>query len=167
MNEQQIVDYLKENFTRGVAFRFMPNEVQRWCMKHRDEDIFFRFSEEYGWGSKQLKICCLNSSVYALDHDYELKPEFFKQDWVEFEIDENGMFSFEGKRYYYREDARFEIENRDKFKGFGGWLSCDGNWRTYPALYREIDDIACYNGSCDCECEPAVPLKIRFWRLKK
>ena len=30
MKEQEIVDYLKENRTKGVAFGFMPNEVREW-----------------------------------------------------------------------------------------------------------------------------------------
>lgn len=165
MNEQQIVDYLKGNFQRGVAFRFMPNEVQRWCMKHAEEDIFFRFDDEHGWGSKQIRIWCLNSAVYALNYDYELKPEFFKPDWVEFELDEDGMFSFEGKRYYYREDDRFETENRDKFKGFGGWLF-DDIWRLVLRV-GDDDGFMMESYQQGMSVLPSIPVKIKFWRYKK
>lgn len=156
MNEKEIIEYLKQNKEKGIAFNFMPEEVKNWC-KSNNADLMVYDDDwsTFDWFDKR--------HVYCLPEDYKPKQRL-KPDWEEFKIDEDGYFEFNGKKYYYREDSRFETENRDKFKGFGGWLCLDGNWRTYPALYRETNDTVCYNGSCDCECEPAVVIKIRFWR---
>lgn len=165
INEQAIIKYLKENKYKGVAFGFMPQDVKDWCLKHRF-DKFLNVFDDDAWIVPDSALLCYSSDIYCLPEDYEPKHEF-KHDWEEFKIDEDGYFEFNGKKYYYREDARFETENRDKFKGFGGWLCADGKWRTYPVLYEEIGDNACFGGVGGCDCEPAVGTKIRFWRYKK
>ena len=127
------------------------------------------FTNDYGWGSKQIKICCLNSSVYALDYDYELKPEFVPH-WEEFDINENGYFYYEGKEYYYRDDVAFEKRYSDTFKGFGGWLFKDRIWCTNPQVKTHVDiedgSVSDFVSKDDI-CEPLIPSKIRFWRYKE
>lgn len=152
INEQAIIKYLKENKYKGVAFGFMPQDAKDWCLKHRDDRILDVFDDD-AWIVPDSALLCYSSDIYCLPEDYEQKSQF-KPYLQEFEIDEDGCFEFEGKHYYYREDARFETENRDRFKGFGGWLCADGEWRTYQALYWHIGDVECYNGTCSDNCEP-------------
>lgn len=187
MTEQEIIKYLKENRTKGVAFNFMPEEVKHWCGYNSADKIFNVYNG----------LCLEPGSVnrfdgryvYYLSEDYELKHEF-KPDWQEFNIDEDGYFEFEDKRYYYREDARFETENRDKFKGFGGWLYTEGGrqiWSMTPRISVRDSDITWsepdingehQNGSMtprsdvawsepDIESKSSISTKIRFWRYKK
>lgn len=178
MNEQQIVEYLKGNFKKGVAFRFMPNEVQRWCNKHREEKIFFMFTDEYGWGSKQIKINCSSSSVYALDYEYEQE---FKPHWEEFEIDCDGYFtektSSDFKRvYYWWNWTEFLDHNSDKYNDFGGWVyevpHSDGEkvefLVTSPHILERGKDLCSFTVlDGKNELKPAYPSKILFWRHKE
>lgn len=164
MNEQDIIRYLKENKTKGVAFGFMPREVGIWCCEHRNEEIFHIYLS--GWSDK-CGIDCRDNLIYCLAEDYKPKPKF-KPHYEEFEIDKDGCFEFEGKRYYYREDARFETENQNRFKGFGGWLY-EGKdfdlWTTVPQLQyggHLYDSLRSDQNAY--ERTTPIPTTIRFWR---
>lgn len=170
MNETEIVEYLKENRNKGIAFDFMPNEVRNWCSEHRDEEIFSIFHHS-NWNGK-CGICCRDNAIYCLVEDYEQKPQF-KPYLQEFEIDEDGYFYFNDKRYYYREDARFETENRDKFRGFGGWLYERKDfelWTTTPHLLyggHLYDSFIRSDQNAYDERTVPIPIKICFWRYKE
>lgn len=188
MTEQEIITYLKENRKRGVAFAFMSSEVQEWCRKHFSERIFY-IVDDGAWSRKETSILCCPDSIYCIDKDYE-PFKSFKSDWQEFDIDDSGCFEFEGKKYYYREDTLFETENRNKFKGFGGWLYTEGGhqiWSMTPRISVCDSDIAWSEpdikgehqncsmtprsdvawAESDIEAKPATPIKIRFWRIKE
>lgn len=163
MTENEIISYLKENKNKGVAFDFMPSEVKDWCMARQGEPIFNVYFAD-GWDNTKTGINCCYAGIYALTDDYEPKHEF-KPDWQDFDIDEDGYFQFDGKKYFYRDDARFETENRDKFKGFGGMLF-DEVWKLVPRVVDErgfawevykLNEKVC----------PVTPTKIRFWRYAK
>lgn len=49
MGEQDIIRYLKENRTNGVAFAFMPRDVTYWCCEHRNEEIFLPLLQRVEW----------------------------------------------------------------------------------------------------------------------
>lgn len=171
MSEKEIVEYLKANKTMGVALAFMPSDVRRWCEKHQNDDIFMIFDSDYKW----VNIVCppINlgpRTIYSIKDDYEPKPEF-KPHFVEFDVDENGYFYYEGKQYYYRDDVAFEKHNSDTFKGFGGWLyecnngpmwvtiphiACEGNLYWYMKLNENQREITA-----------PIPTKIRFWRYRE
>lgn len=70
MNEQEIIDLLKDNQTKGIALGFMPEEVKAWCNlnSHRTELLVYKFE---GW----LKIYAqadpfCNEDILALPYDY-------------------------------------------------------------------------------------------------
>lgn len=171
MTEQEIIDYLKENKTRGVAFAFMPSEVQKWCENNLlKTDIPFRklgrspSFEPLSWGKLSYDEPFYRECVYSLLDDYEPK---FEPDWQEFEIDEDGYFySPNGWRYYYNENVRFEVENAVKFKGFGGWLLDDHWYNCLPvsAKNESFPFIIASVTSINEQAKPMFPTKIRFWR---
>lgn len=66
MTENEIIDYLKENATKGVAFGFMPKDVQKWCKDHRNEPIFQEYICDDIW-SQSKPIFCRDDMVYSLD----------------------------------------------------------------------------------------------------
>lgn len=169
MTEQEIITYLKENRNKGVIYDFMPSDVRCWCSEHRDEIIFNIYYSGSGWNGP-CTIDCGERSVYCLVEDYELEPQF-KPDWEEFEIDEDGCFEFEGKRYYYREDARFETENRNKFRGFGGWLYEGKEFDLWTTTLHLLYGGCLYNylrsDQNAYERTVPIPTKIRFWRYAK
>lgn len=68
MTEQEIINYLRENGTKGVVFAFMPEEVKEWCWAHRHERIFQMYTQENGSGHEWTTpkpICCQNDRVYS------------------------------------------------------------------------------------------------------
>lgn len=167
MNELEVINYLKENKTKGVTLAFMPKEVKEYCKDNMFQaDIPFRELTRGGWQKLAYDASFCDEIAYCLESYYEPKSSF-KPHWEEFSIDENGYFYYEDVAFHYRDDALFEKRSSGIFKGFGGWLYADGKWRTSPTLYHEICDNACYTGTCGDNCEPAVPTKIRFWRRKE
>lgn len=129
---------------------------------HRNQPIFMHFT--FRRWEKFKNISCSIDSLYCLPEDYKSEPGF-KPDWQEFDIDEDGYFKFEGKKYYYREDARFETENRDRFKGFGGWFF-DTIWRVTPRVIAD-DGTILKTFAPDTAVSPTIPTKIKFWRYKE
>jgi len=50
MTENEIIKYLKENKNKGMAFGFMPDEVQKWCDNNKTKLKFFDgFAILRGW----------------------------------------------------------------------------------------------------------------------
>lgn len=171
MSEKEIVEYLKANKTMGVALAFMPPDVRRWCEKHQNDDIFMIFDSDYKW----VNIVCppINlgpRTIYSIKDDYEPKPEF-KPHFVEFDIDENGYFYYEGKQYYYREDVAFEKRNSDTFKGFGGWLYEGKAFDSWTTTINLLYGGCLYNylrsDQNAYETTAPIPIKIRFWRYRE
>lgn len=96
-----------------------------------------------------------------------IKKETFKPHYQEFKIDEDGYFYFNGRRYYYREDVRFEVENAEKFKGFGGWLYRGGGFWSTNAMIHSGCNLVDRVGDTIRDITPAIPTKIRFWRCQE
>lgn len=50
MKENEIIQYLKNNRSKGVAFAFMPESVKEWCRNRYDRSIFMVPFEDYRKG---------------------------------------------------------------------------------------------------------------------
>lgn len=155
MTEQEIIQYLKENRNKGIAFAFVPEDVKNWCEKHKTERIFDCF-QNGNWDTETCIALCLNS-VYALSDDYEPEKPF-RPHWEEFEIDECGRFIFGDDSYLWHQWSNFLDDNFAYFDNFGGYVYKElpqKSWQTYPVIsYNEKEP-------------PLFPSKIRFWRYQE
>lgn len=170
MTEKEIVDYLKENRTKGVAFGFMPKEVRNWCKKNI-LDINF-YNQDEGWKTilnPQPEI--LKTDIFSLPEDFkfESKPQ---SGWFEYEIDKNGNFysadadDKDGRYYHWSEWNTCLANNKDNLIGFGGWQYPNNKgWYMSPLMLidGEYSSVFWYISE-PSECKPAIPSKIRFWR---
>lgn len=166
MTEQEIVDYLKENKRKGVAFAFMPEDVKEWCKQHSNESIFIIYYKD-DW---EIDSCirCYYNGIYALPDAYEIKPEF-KAHYEEFDIDKDGFFYVKKGSdliyYHWYNWPKFLDENFDNYNNFGGWLYNDKLWSTNVLMSDINSDTSVYSGK-DKTVVPVTPTKIKFWRYK-
>ena len=185
MTEQEIIDYLKNNKKEGRILAFMPEEVKEWCEKHREELFVWR-SHRWSVFEDAVNIC--TSDAVTLPDDYKVKEEPEGGEWVEFDIDKNGDFDVCGIAndknstitYNWTQWNKPIRDNASKnfINGccaFGGWQYAKSNtWFMTPRLkfiiansisYKDNDALAdCCTTPSACKCEPAIPVKIRFWR---
>ena len=180
MNENEIIEYLKQNKEKGIAFNFMPSEVREWCEEHKDESIFNVYYSD-GWNIIKSGITCCYAGIYSLPDDYEQKTEF-KPHWEEFDIDKNGFFVEEQvnthvspRVYHWWQWTRFLSDHDAKYNDFGGWvyedpISEDGKKAellvTSPRILkrgRGLTSCLLFSNGKN-EAEPAYPAKILFWR---
>lgn len=166
MTEQEIVDYLKENKTKGVAFGFMPEEVKEWCSKNDSNLVYYTVNGT--WLSGDNRSIFDMNEIVALPDTYELPIAKNKSGWVEFEI-KSGVFDYDDRVFDWWDYGCFlnycKGCNTDYFTVFGGW-QYKGNegWFTTPQV--EIDDGCLSNNYC-LEAKGVIPVKIRFWREAK
>ena len=174
MTEQEIVDYLKKNKSEGKIIAFMPDEVKRWCEEHRKELLVW---QSHRWHKFDTDDICTADAVTLYD-DYKIK-EGPEGEWGEYDI-KDGQFYEEtrGLFYTWHEWSKCMSDN-PRFTAFGGWQYANSNtWFMTPKLkiiqanlisYKDNDTIGsnCYTTPAKLECEPAVPVKIRFWREVK
>lgn len=172
MREKEIVEYLKQNRDKGVAFGFMPKEVKNWACHNDSKVVFFKFN---AWGNYPSKDDVFTpNEIIALPQNFELE-EKSECGWVEFEIDDNGDFSYlsecekeEGWRTYHPWFAwqRFLEESRVEGRGFtafGGWQYANASgWFTDPQIKN--NGYFSSTSANDDVVEPVIPVKIRFWR---
>lgn len=171
MTEQEIVDYLKKNKSEGRIISFMPDEVKRWCEEHLKELLVW---QSHRWHKFNNCDICRNDVVTLYD-DYKVKEETGGE-WAECDI-KDGLFYEETRGFFYswHEWSKCMSDN-PRFTAFGGWQYADSNtWFMTPKLkiiqansisYKDNDTIGsnCYVTPAKLECEPAIPVKIRFWR---
>lgn len=189
MTEQEIIQYLKDNMEKGIAFHFMPEEVKEWCRKYSKKLCWYDVNCWSNGGSEKRLY---DDKIYALSEDFNMEEEP-KGGWAEFDINKNGDFAVCG----FRNDKNITIvynwtqwdkpirDNASKnfINGccaFGGWQYANSNrWFMTPRLkftipnsltrtqisYKDNDTLVdCYTTPSACECEPAIPVKIRFWK---
>lgn len=186
MTEQEIVEYLKGNKTKGVAFGFMPDEVQKWCNNNKTKLKFFDgYATLRGWrdyNNPNIDIHFLD--ILRLPEDFKME-EKTEGRWVEFEIDDDGDFCYtvesekggSYKTYYpwysWQKFLEETAEDGNTFTAFGGWQYPNSSyWSTYPQVKTGRGDNY---SSYYCEKEqgedypayPAIPVKIRFWTETK
>ena len=95
MTEQEIVSYLKENRTKGVAFGFMPVEVGDWIKANRKKLMgkLICFSDTFGWGAVNTDKPILSLDyIFALPEDFKPEEKPQENGWIEFDIDENECY---------------------------------------------------------------------------
>ena len=173
MTEQEIVSYLKENKTKGIAFAFMPNRVREWAEIHCS-DIFMIYSKRKWEEIAQADYVIENDDIICLPDNYELKKLEKTGEWVEFEIDEGGNFEYNSIRftgvYYWWDWQKFLTDANDNglcFTDFGGYLYAGCNdWFMTPRIFYNNRLLDHYQKiEIDGKIvKPAIPVKIRFWR---
>ena len=188
MTEQEIINYLKENKNKGVAFGFMPKDVKDWLEDNKKllEDALLIYKDtDLGWYKARYKAridnLFINTHILAIDDSFQIKKEQ-KGGWYEFEI-EDGSFKWQINEDYVADYYWFQWQNFLKdsyikdwgFTSFGGWLyDKSGDWVLSPQVGL-IDDsgnapfiLNRYSYSYEKErITPVIPIKIRFWRSSK
>lgn len=83
MTEQEIVNCLKENKKKGIAFCFMPEDVWDWVREQLDEPKLLYLNTSGDWKSvEDVDFDDFDNFVFALCGDYEL-PQKPSGEWVE------------------------------------------------------------------------------------
>lgn len=168
MTEQEIVSYLKENRMKGIGYKFMPEEVQKWIYDNFYNDYLVYFNYQGKWTSindtNLTNSCNYQNHIFSLSEDFELKKEV-EGKWVEFDIDENGCYRIldTDMRFHWSEWNKplwvyEKDENRSWYlTAFGGWQYKENleMWFMSPQVLKD-NDLCCI--------KPLFPIKIRFWR---
>lgn len=178
MTEQEIINILKENKDKGIAYLFLPEEVWNWIEENFNDQKLMYLKPNGRWEFfSETDFDDYDNVIFALPDDYEVKREP-KGEWVEFEIDDL-IFSYFPNR---KEDARsayfwFEYDSFLKdslnwqrgFTAFGGWQYEDSKrWYLAPAV--KLQDGKMWNSYIieeSGEATPVIPVKIRFWKENK
>lgn len=166
MTEQEIVEYLKNNRTKGVAFGFMPEEVKEWCSKNDSNLVYY--SVNGTWFSGDNRSIFDMNEIVALPDSFQIKQEP-QSGWVEFEI-KSGVFDYDDRCFDWWDWGCFlnycKGCNTDNFTDFGGW-QYEGflSWYMQPMLCGKGNkkELRNYEDNHE-ESTPAIPVKIRFWR---
>lgn len=176
MNEQEVIDFLKNNKTKGIAVAFLPTEVRQWCCDHSSSLIYFQKNNVWNDNSASDVLFEANEIV-ALPEDFKL-PKNSQGWWVEFEIDDNREFHVDlidtvsGKECHFWFNWFDWIGCLKKCKNegiyltnFGGWKYENGDgWYMDPQVYDRLEHYY-FDEYLDCNSvRPAIPKKIRFWR---
>lgn len=185
MTEQEIINTLKENKTKGIAYLFLSEEVWEWIGENFRDPKLMYLAPNGKWESfSETDFDDFDNIVFALPEYYEAKKES-KGEWVEFEILQDSRFRYFAADnsvncYLWHEWSRFLTESFQEkwgFTAFGGWLydkSGGGDWVLSPQVGL-IDDsgnapfiLNQYSHTYEKErITPAIPVKIRFWREKQ
>jgi len=179
MTEQEIVSYLKENKDKGIASGFLPEDVRAWAFIAPIS--IFRFFDGKEWIKSEKPFIRYND-IICLPDNYEAKKEQ-KGEWVDFDINKNGDFEISGIEndknitiiYNWTQWDKPIRDNASKnfINGccaFGGWQYPDSSyWSTYPQVKQgQGNNYSSYycekEQGEDYQTNPAIPVKIRFWR---
>lgn len=172
MTEQEIVSYLKENKTKGIAVGFLPEEVRAWV--YITPISIFRFFDGKEW-IKPKNPVIRDNDIICLPENFELKQKS-KGKWAEFNVNEDGKFEYNSIRftgvYYWWELQKFLTDANDNglyLTAFGGWQYEDSKrWYLAPAV--KLQDGKMWNSYIieeSGEATPVIPVKIRFWKEYK
>ena len=177
MTEQEIVLYLKENKTSGIAVGFLPEEVRAWV--YITPISIFMFFDGKGW-IKSEKTVIRDNDIICLPDNYELKKIEKSGEWIEFDINKNGDFEIGGIAndknstviYNWSQWNKPIRDNASKnfingCCGFGGYLYAGCNdWFMTPRIFYNNRLLDHYQKiEIDGKMvKPAIPVKIRFWK---
>ena len=171
MTEQEIVKYLKDNKSKGVAFAFMPKEVQDWVNDASRKIVYLIFKSGL-WEDLPIEATANEEDVFALPDSFQIQQEK-KDGWVEFEI-KSGVFDYDDRVFDWWDWGCFlnycKGFNTDDFTSFGGWQYEDSKrWYLAPAV--KLNDGDLWNSYFvigeSQDATPVIPVKIRFWREAK
>ena len=130
MKEQEIVNILKENKKKGVAYMFLPEEVWNWISENFYNPNLLYLDSMGKWQySKDADFDDYDNVVFTLPDMFDLPPKPQTGEWVEFEINEKGQFLViftQGLRYYFNwfqwwRLLEKSIDYNYGFTAFGGW----------------------------------------------
>ena len=183
MTENEIINILKENKTKGIAFGFMPKEVKEWCSKNDSNLVYY--SVNGTWFSGDNRSIFDMNEIVALPDSFQIQQEK-KGGWVEFKIDGDGDFNLkddgtestkdEGRDFGFHWSAwgeflKCSINEKWHYTAFGGWKYPHSNaWSMSPQvqLGRGAQNYSgYYSTGLEDDTRPAIPTKIRFWRSSK
>ena len=173
MTEKEVVDFLKKNDEKGIAYFFLPDEVRDWInkdtidFKKSELLIFTKFGDWVKFRDEDgIDLCDFDNFVFCLPTHYEIP---LRGGWDEYDI-KDGRFYEEtrGLFYAWHEWSKCMSDN-PRFTAFGGWQypNC-GAWYMNPkmllgdAIDTHYADVL-FQGE-PAECMPATPCKIRFWK---
>lgn len=159
MTEKEIIQYLKDNKTKGIAFGFMPDEIQDWC-RHNQKYLFFGSIEGIWKSVKKHPEVLYKYSVICILTDLEIEYE-------DFEIDDEGYFNFNDDNYFWCCWNEFLHDYKDEFVGFGGYqyTDCDDWFMSPRILYN--DRLLEHYKKMEMDgkkVKPIIPIKIRFFK---
>ena len=169
MEEKEIIEFLKSNKTKGIAFKFLPEEVQDWIGNHKRECVILNSSgvwnstKDYLSDDSDIDAFC----VFCLLESFTL-PKKEKGEWVEFGVNEYGIFAIRDGEldclYNWWDWGEALKCNSYEYSNFGGWqYEEDGFWYMEPQLIDEEGDYRGMSNSME-KVTPIIPKKIRFWR---
>lgn len=168
MTEQEIVNVLKENKNKGIAYLFLPEDVREWISEDFNNPKLMYLAPNGKWEFfHETDFDDCDNVVFTLPKYYRVKQES-SGEWVEFEIDQKGNFHcfIDGDiHYFFWANWNVFLTKADfsEFTAFGGWqYEDDGTWFTTPQMFAQ----ECFATLVDYDeiCKPAIPTKIRFWR---
>lgn len=167
MTEQEIINVLKENKKKGVAYLFLPLDVKDWISDNFNNSDLVYLDSMGDWELyKDADFDDYDNIVFALPDDYKEEP---KGEWVEFDIDEKGNFHCfidNDMHYFFWANWNVFLTEADSsgYTAFGGWQYKDSkNWYQYPILLKDNGQVMLGSDDSD-DVKPAIPIKIRFWR---
>ena len=168
MTEQEIINTLKENKTKGIAYLFLPEDVWEWIGTNFNDPRLIYLAPTGRWEKfSKTDFDDYDNIVFALPEYYKIKQESIGE-WTEFEIDQKGNFHcfIDGDMHYFfwaNWNVFLTEADSSGYTAFGGWqYEDDGTWFTTPQMFAQ----ECFATLVDCDeiCKPAIPIKIRFWR---
>lgn len=174
MTEQEIINTLKENKTKGIAYLFLSEEVWEWIGENfRDPKLMYLAPNGKWEPFSETDFDGYDNVVFALPDYYKVKQEL-SGEWVEFEINEgkfrfipsdvNGLDGVIESWWNWQEFLTVSSKYNLGFTAFGGWqYESNGYWLTEPQVIGKevlLTTLTDYNE----DCKPAIPIKIRFWR---
>ena len=182
MTENEIIQILKDNKEKGIGYRFLPEEVQKWIYDNFYKDYLVYFNYQGKWVSidetNLINTSNYQNHIFSLSEDFKLKEEL-QGEWVEFKINKIGRFtdynvddddhqiSFSFGWHQWSEFLECSYEHGFDYTTFGGWqYESNGYWLTEPQVIGKeglLTTLTDYNE----DCRPAIPTKIRFWRISK
>jgi hypothetical protein len=174
MTEQEIVNVLKENKNKGIAYLFLSEDVWEWIGENFNNPKLLYLAPNGKWELfSETDFDDYDNVVLALPDDYEVKQES-KGEWVEFEIDQKGNFHcfMNGDMHYFfwaNWNAFLTEADSSGYTTFGGW-QYEGSKRWYLAPAVKLQDGEMWNSYVieqSGEATPVAPVKIRFWREAK
>jgi hypothetical protein len=163
MTEKEIIQYLKDNRIKGVAFGFMPEDVRIWC--HNNRKSLLIGSIRGTWESVFKQSESLNKFVIVcLPEDFRLEVET-EIEYEDFDIDEDGYFTVDGFHYLWCCWQDFLMEYSPRYINFGGWQydGCD-DWFMNPHIFYNDRLLEHYQNVE--KIKSILPIKIRFFKRK-
>ena len=169
MTEKEIVEYLKNNRTKGIGFIFMPREVRKWITSNKSKLDFYDSTVNNWVNASNFNIHY--PVIYSLPEDFKFEEKPQEGGWFEYKIDKNGNFysadadDKDGHYYHWSEWNTCLANNKDNLIGFGGWQYENSySWYMTPQI-KSFDTYSCFTAPGDeIPPKPAIPTKIRFWR---